>query len=191
MKTRISVVVLCVMIGIGFSACGGSKKAPKGMKESFNPFPGFKPDKSTLRAVGFGESIDRNVAEQLALTNAQSKMAASIQTVFNQVNTNYFNQRAENRDKELEQKMEGMSRSVVSQVLSNMNFVDSKTYEPENKKANNQAFQCYTAVEMPKDEIGKQIMRGISDATRNRIDFDQKQYEKIFNEELENYTKMP
>ncbi len=187
MKTRMILLMLGAYSVMMFSSCDGSKKTVgSGNADDVEitiPFKDFKDDKHFFRTVGNGESYDMNIARKMAITNAQSQIAASIQTVFDEVNTNYFNQHAKNSEKDLSQKFEGMSRSVVSQVLTDLKIKDSKLFK--NKKTN--LYNCFVAIEMPKESARQQLIRGISDTSKDRIDFDRYQYEKIFRDALEQY----
>lgn len=185
MKTRFNVAAWCVIIGIVLSSCGGKKitaLSPDDV-EVKTPFNDVKTDKNYFRAVASASSYDLEVAKQMAMNSAMSQIATRIQTVFNQVNTRYLQQYGQNTSMETGQKFESMNRAVVSQVLSNLNELDSKTFR--NLKTN--AYTYWVAVEMAKSETGKQLMKGVANELKNNIDFDMERYERIFNEELEKY----
>jgi hypothetical protein len=144
------------------------------------PFSKFKTDKNYLRAVGSGVSQDMAVAKKIALQNAKSELATSIQSTFNQVNTSYFEQYGAGATPDLSQKIEGMSQDIASQVLSNVKVVDQK-YQKIKKSDH---VRCFVAIEMSKQEIGRAAMNGISQAAKDKIDIDEAQYRKIFDETL-------
>jgi hypothetical protein len=182
MKTGINVAAWCLIISSVLSSCGGKKitsLSPDDV-EINTPFSDVKSDKNYFRAVASGMSYDLNVAKKMAVNNAMSQIATGIQAVFNEVNTNYIQQYGQNSDMELGQKFEDMSRTVVSQVLSNLNEADSKTFR--NSKTN--AYTYWVVVEMSKSDAGKQLMKGVGEAAKNKIDFDLERYERIFNDEL-------
>lgn len=184
MKTRINVAVWCVMVGIMLSACGGSKKAASPEPdevEIVTPFSNVKSDKQYIRAVASGKSLDLNVAKKMAMANAQSQIATSIQTKFDEVALGYIKQYGQNEDIDLGQNFQDMYRIVVKQVLSNINASDSKTFR--NSKTN--MYTYWVVVEMAKSDVGQQLIKGVSDSAKNKIDFNQAQYEKIFNEALD------
>lgn len=144
------------------------------------PFSKFKTDKNYLRAVGSGVSPDMAIAKKIALQNAKAELATSIQSVFNQVNTSYFEQYGVGATPDLSQKIEGMSQDIASQVLSNIKVADQK-YEKIKKSDH---VRCFVAIEMSKQEIGRVAMDGVSQAAKNKIDIDEAQYRKIFDEAL-------
>ncbi|MDR2476037.1 MAG: hypothetical protein LBD45_09305, partial [Bacteroidales bacterium] len=125
---------------------------------------------------------DFAIAKKIALQNAKSEISGSIQSFFNEVNTTYFQQYGVGATPELSQKIEGMSQDIVTQVLSNIRVIDSKTLKVDKKKDD---VRCFVAVEMSKKDIGKQLADGISRATKDKIDFDADQYRKIFEEAID------
>ncbi|MDR2058265.1 MAG: LPP20 family lipoprotein [Dysgonamonadaceae bacterium] len=173
MKTKVLLFNLSLAILVFVSGCGSSKIDV--------PFSKFKTDKNYLRAVGSGVSPDMAIAKKIALQNAKAEIASSIQSVFNQVNTAYFEQYGVGATPDLSQKIEGMSQDVVSQVLSNVRIVNQE-YEKIKKSTH---VRCFVAIEMSKKEIGKSVMDGISQAKKDKIDFDEDQYRRIFDEALE------
>jgi hypothetical protein len=144
------------------------------------PFSKFKTDKNYLRAVGSGSSPDMAIAKKIALQNAKAELASSIQSVFNQVNTSYFEQYGLGSTPDLSQKIEGMSQDIASQVLSNVRVADQK-YQKVKKSEH---ILCYIAVEMSKEEIGRAAMTGISKVAKNEINIDEEKYRKVFNDAL-------
>ena len=185
MTSKINVAAWCFIISIILSSCGGKKITALNPDdvEVKEPFDDVRSDKNYFRARASGMSYDLNVAKKMAVNNAMSQIATSIQAVFNEVNTNYIKQYGQNADMELGQKFEDMSRTVVSQVLSNLKEADSKTFR--NSKTN--AYTYWVVVEMAKSDAGKQLMRGVANEAKNKIDIDQERYERIFNETLEKY----
>jgi hypothetical protein len=174
MKAKGLLFVFCLSIVGLVSGCKSS--------EIDVPFSKFKTDKNYIRAVGSGVSPDLAIAKKIALQNAKSEIASSIQSVFNQVNTAYFEQYGAGATPDLSQKIEGMSQDVASQVLSNVRVADQK-YQKIKKSDH---VQCFLAVEMSKKDIGRIAMDGISKATKDKIDIDESKYRQIFDEALEN-----
>jgi hypothetical protein len=125
-------------------------------------------------------SPDLAIAKKIALQNAKSELATSIQSTFNQVNTSYFEQYGVGATPDLSQKIEGMSQDIASQVLTNVTLKDQK-YQKIKKSDH---VRCFVAVEMSKEEIGRVAMDGIAKAAKNKIDIDEAQYRKIFEETL-------
>jgi hypothetical protein len=147
------------------------------------PFSGFKTDKNYFRAVASGFSPDMNVAKKVALQNARSEIASSIQSLFNQVTTDYINQYVQDATPDLSQKFQEMSQNIVSQVLTNLTISDQKFFK---SKADNN-IRCFVAVEMSKQDVGKAVTSRISQEAKDRIDFDEYQYRKIFDKALKEY----
>ena len=182
MKTKYFFMLICLSLMAGMVGCKSSKSSiTKALQEEevTVPFSGFKTDKNYFRAVGSGISPDMDIAKKIALLNAKSELAGSIQSLFNEVTTSYFNQYGQNATPDLTQKFEGMTQNVVSQILSNLTVADQKYF-----KSKENDFRCFVAVEMSKEDVGKTLMNRVSQETKDRIDFDEQQYRKIFDEAL-------
>ncbi|MDR0505479.1 MAG: hypothetical protein LBH32_01500 [Dysgonamonadaceae bacterium] len=145
------------------------------------PFSKVKTDKKFYRAVGAGVSPDLAIAKKIALQNAKSEIAGSIQSTFNQVNTAYFEQYGSGATPDLSQKIEGMSQDVASQVLTNVRTIDTKYLKI--KKSDH--VRCFVAIEMLKSDVGKAAMDGLSKAKKDNIDIDEAKYREIFDKALD------
>jgi len=185
MKTNYLFIVVCMSLLVSVVGCKSKQSITKALKEEevTIPFKDFKTDKNYFRAVTSGYSPDMNVAKKIAIQNAKSEIAGSIQSLFNQVTTDYIKQYGQNATPDLSQKFEEMGQSIVSQVLSNLTLVDQKYF----RSTTNNDIRCFVAMEMSKEELGKTALSRISQETKNRIDFDEYQYRKIFDKALEEY----
>lgn len=139
----------------------------------------YKTDKNFFRAVQSGTSPDMATAKKIAMVNAKSELASSIQTTVKVVTDNYTNQRSFANKQEFENKFEELSRQVTNQMLSNVVIMDEKMLKDENDK-----YTSWLAIEMSKDEVLKNLTDQISNEEKLQIDFDKYQYEKIFNQEM-------
>ena len=139
----------------------------------------YKTDKNFFRAVQSGTSPDMATAKKIAMVNAKSELASSIQTTVKVVTDNYTNQRSFANKQEFENKFEELSRQVTNQMLSNVVIMDEKMLKDENDK-----YTSWLAIEMSKDEVLKNLTDQISKEEKLQIDFDKYQYEKIFNQEM-------
>lgn len=171
------------LVVLGFTSCKTAKPVQKTLveEEVKVPFDNFVTDKKYFRATASGYSPDMNVAQKLAITNAKSIIAGNIQSILNEVTVNYINQHAVNAEPDLNAKFEEMTMSVVSQVLTNLVVKESKYF----KNKSNGDFRCYVAVEMSKEDAGKQITQRISDKMKEKIDFDRNEFQKIFDKALD------
>lgn len=175
--------VITLLVISSLMACGGSKQATspnEGETEIVLPFKDFRSDASHLRVVGIGVSKDIKIARTIAFHNAQSQFSKSIETLFDEVNSNYFNQYRKDGAGDLSEKFEGMSRTINSTVLKGLVTRDEKIYR--NNKTGE--VTCYAAVDLSKDQIGQQMSKSLSSLSKDEIDVDEALYRKIFNEDL-------
>jgi hypothetical protein len=173
MKTKELLFIVSLLTMTLISGCKSS--------EVDVPFSKVKTDKKYFRAVGMGTSPDLAIAKKIALQNAKSEIAGSIQSAFNEVNTTYFEQYGQGATPDLSQKIEGMSQDISSQVLSNIRIIDQK-YKKVKKTTH---VQCFVAVEMAKADVGLALLDGISKAKKKEIDIDEAEYRKIFEAALD------
>ncbi len=142
------------------------------------PFSDFRSDKSFFRATASAVSPDMNVAKKIALQNAKSELAGSIQSLLQEVSTAYIQQHGVNATPDLSQKFESMNQVVVSQMLTNITVAREKFF----KSKDTNDYRCFVGIEMAKEDVGKGVIDRISQDTKDRIDFDAAQYRKIFDE---------
>lgn len=185
MKKLFYLITICSIMVTVTTSCGGTKKMSKAMGEHEieAPFSKWKSNDKYFRAVGSGYSTDMNASKKLALHNAKSEIAGSIQSLFEEVNTRYMNQYAKDALPDLSEKFESMSHDVISQVLTNIVINDTKYFKAKESKE----IRCFVAIEMSKEDVGQGVMTGIGNATKDRIDFDAYKYKKIFDEELKKF----
>jgi hypothetical protein len=143
----------------------------------------YKTDKNFFRAVQSGTSPDMATAKKIALVNAKSELASSIQTTIKVVTDNYTNQRSIANKQDFENKFEELSRQVTNQMLTNVVIMDEKMLKDENGK-----HTSWIAIEMSKDEVLSNLTDQVSTEKKLQIDFDKYQYEKIFNQEMEKFN---
>jgi hypothetical protein len=189
MKTRYLLITVCVA-GLTFLAtsCGGSKKVAtvekdSDMVEQIDPFTGseYQTDKQFFRAVSQGVSTDRTIAERIAIQNAKVLIAGSIQTVVQEASTQYLRNHGIDEKSDAGSKFQAESVNAVQQVLSNVITKNKKLYK---SKSTNQ-YTCFVALEMAREDIGKSIGNGLSQESKDRLDFDEYQFKKEFDKAME------
>jgi len=181
----ISIITISLIFAVG--GCKSSKKLPSvqaGSTEVSVPLSGkeYSPDKDHFRAKQSGNSIDLAVAKKIALQNARAELATGIQSTMKAVIENYANQRQVSDRKELEGKFEEQTRTVVNQMLNDVRIIGEKVY----KEANG-SFTYWVAIEMNKDSLTQGLNDRILRDERLKLDFDQYQFRKIFDEEMQKF----
>ncbi|MDR1680355.1 MAG: hypothetical protein LBS12_01025 [Prevotellaceae bacterium] len=189
MKTRYLLITVCVA-GLAFltTSCGGSKKVATvdkdpDMVEQVDPFSGpeYRTDKEFFREVAQGVSTDRTIAEKIAIQNAKTAIASSIQSVVQEATKQYLRNHGIDEKSDAGSKFQAESVIAVQQVLTNVVTKDKKTYK---SKSTNQ-YTCFVALEMAREDIGRSIGGGLSQESKDRLDFDEYQFQQEFDKAME------
>lgn len=136
----------------------------------------YKTDKENFRATLSGKSPDMATAKKIAMLNAKNELASNVQSTVKRVTDQYTNQVTVGSKQELEIKFEELQREVVNQILSNVKIAGEKIF-----KQPDGSYEYWICVEMPKDAV----LNGISNSDKNKISYDKKKYEEIFNQEMQ------
>jgi hypothetical protein len=166
------------------TSCKSKKSVQKGSTEVTVPLAGkeYQSDKEYFRASQSGKSPDLATAKKIALQNAKTELAGNIQSTIKAVTDNYTNQRSVGDKQAYENKFEEMARSVVNQTLNDVKIIGEKTFKEKDNK-----FTYYVAIEMSKEPIIKDLADRISKDQQLQLDFDKKQFLKVFDEEMDKF----
>jgi len=188
MKTKqIMIAVMAIIAGVTATGCGGAKKAPSvqgNSQEVSVPLSGkeYRTDKDYFRATQSGKSPDLATAKKIALQNARTELAANIQATLKAVIQEYTNQRTVGDKQEFENKFEEATRTVVNQTLSDVKIIGEKVF-----KENDGKMTYYIAIEMSKEPVVNNVADRISKDAKLQLDFDQHQFQKVFDEEMQKF----
>ena len=166
------------------AACKSPKNIQKenGSTEINVPFTGkeFQTDKEFFRAKQVGKSVDLATAKKIALLNAKSELASNINSTIKKVTDQYTNQRTISNTQEYENKFEENVREVVSQNLNNVNIENEKIF-----KEKDDSYSYWVVIEISKKTILDGINNKASQNAKIQLDYDKKQFEEIFNIEMQ------
>ncbi len=182
-KVTAVTTTICTILAliIGFSACKQKKslqksegsveiiKMPLDSKE-------YKTDKDNFRSVASGKSPDMATSKKIAMMNSKSEMASNIQSTIKKVSEQYTNQVSVGNKMEFEAKFEELQREVVSQKMSEVKIVGEKIL-----KQPDGSFEYWICLQMAKDAV----LNGIANSDKNKVNYDKKKFEEIFNSELQ------
>lgn len=189
MKSKaLNLILIGVLMTAGISGCNQKLKRAdsKKLKEIEQPFDSKKyfSDKKDYRAVGEGRAMDLTVAKRIAETNARQSIASQIEVQIRSVGEQFLQNRSIGTDLETKSKYEDLTRSVVDQTLSGVKVVDAKSFQ--NKKG---MYVHYVAMEMPVDEVERQMEEGISRDEKLKQDFELQKFREVYNEELNKFSE--
>jgi hypothetical protein len=177
----IMVAMVAIIAGVAITSCKGPKSVQSASNEVTVPLSGkeYQTDKDYFRATQSGKSPDLATAKKIALQNARTELSAAIQSTVKAVIESYTNQRSVGDKQEYEAKFEEQARTVVNQSLSDVRTIGEKIFKEEGK------YTYYVAIEMSKVPIVNNVADRISKDAKLQLDFDQHQFRKVFDEEMQ------
>ena len=181
--------ILTVSLIFTLSGCKSKKglpTVPAGLMEVEVPFSSreYRTNANYFRATDNGRSPDLSTAKRIALLNAKAELASAIESTIKSVSEIYTNQRTIDDKQEFANKFETMTREVVKQTLNDVTIMDEKVF-----RGSNGGYTYYIVIEMGKNIILNSLDERISKDERLRQDFDQRQFRRIFEEEINKLEK--
>ncbi len=181
---------ICVHLMVGtvlttmLISCKGSKQISNvtGAQEISVPFSEkkYKTDKEFFRASSNGKSIDLATSKKIAMQNARAELASSIKSVMKVVTDQYTNQRQVGDAQEFESKFEELSRNVVDQSLPNVQIMEEKIFQEQDKR-----YTYWVVIQVSKEDLLQNLNGKISSDAKLQLDYDKKKFEEVFNSEME------
>lgn len=189
MKTKgvLSIFILTAFV-LSISGCSSKKdlaKAENSREIVDIPCTGedFATDEDFFRANESGESPRMSMAKRQALLNAKAILASNIESQIKSVTQQYTNQRSFESSQskvEFEEELEEMTRNVVDQQLNDVKIICEKAL----KSKDNDNYQYFVAVEMPKESMFSNIENEISKKERLQLEYDKQKFKEIYDEEM-------
>jgi hypothetical protein len=146
------VIVALIALSIVGVACK-SKKG--GLTELKTPFSGskYEGNKRWIRAVASGESQNLETSKDKAMLAAKQRLASSFQTEIKNVTENYKGERqVDGTIGEFNERFQALTREVLSQVLVEVQTIDEKIFQNEQKN-----YVTWVALEARKKTIYKRL----------------------------------
>ena len=183
-----TIFMLSAMAMLGFSSCSKKVSVQKSedMVEIKEPFSGseFRSDKEFFRAVGQAKSQDGGFAKTKSETEARARLAASIKSDIKRVVQKYASEYSVNQAQEFQDKTQDMILDVTNQSLQDVRTMDQKTF-----KSKDGSYIAYTAIEANKETVYNGIKHKISSDAKLRVDFQEAQFKKVFDEEMKKFSE--
>lgn len=194
---KVMYVGLSIVVALLAASCGSSKEAAKSTgtepvkalssnTENIElPLTGkeYQSDKEFYRAKSSGKSPDIATARKIALNNAKAEIAGLIKTKLKAVTQNYTNQRGTADALDFGNKFENLTTEVVSQELVDVAIIGEKLQKSAN------IYEYHIAIEVSKQSILNGITNSVTKNEKLMIDFEKKQFEEIYNKEMEKTEK--
>jgi hypothetical protein len=195
---------LVALAGVMAASCGGSKQlaatpaappsptvSPTDNRAAQNqpgevnlPFTGkeYKSDANAFRGKGVGRSPDMATAKKVAMTNVKTEIAGAIRTTVKDVTDQYTKQRTVADQQELGISFDQMTRTVVNEILTNIDVMDEKVYRETDGK-----YAYWVVIEVAKNQVLNGLNDKISKDAKLQLDFDKFQFQKTFDAEMSKF----
>ena len=178
-------ILFLAAVVLTVAACGASKKAAtQNAQYEFQEVnvplseAQYKSDVSCWRAVQNGKSTDLSIAKKIAVQNARTELASTVQGTIRAVIENYARNTINGDANEAMSQYQELSRTVVDQKLAGSGVVAEKVLKDGNQ------YMYFVCVEMSKDAMKEELANQLAQKKILDVDFNRAQFEKIYNEEM-------
>ena len=158
-----------------------SNGLPPGEVEVIIPCSGLEyfTTSEVLRANSMGESIDVNVAQRRAMSNARAELAASIESIVKEVTDSYTISREANNQESLGQRYESLNRTVVNQELRGIKVICIRYTQTESGR-----YKAYVAIELSAQHLVDAYYEKLAEIYEFTSDEDFENFKKTFEEKM-------
>jgi hypothetical protein len=146
--------------------------------------PEYFSTKEHFRANSVAESPNQVNSKRMALSNARSEMAGSIQVTMKAVIDNYFQDMNVGDKQEYVGRYEGLSREVINQSLNGTKIICEEVTMTADGK-----YKTYLAIEMVGNELLQSINSRIASDDRLRTNYEYERFRNEFNKEMDKMNK--
>jgi hypothetical protein len=170
--------------GIAFAGCNGNKSmTPKqaGEIEILEYCSGeeYTSDKDYFRASATGESMSREAAKKMARSNAEARLARSINATIEIVTDNYVNSSKFNNVEEVTETFNDLARTVVDQQLSGaITACERLTQKTDG------SYVSYMAIELSGSDLVSKYNERLSQDERIRAEYNYEKFKETFEAEM-------
>ena len=164
--------------------CKGSKQltpAEQGEVEiiEYCTGPEYNTDKDYFRATATGTSLSRETAKKMSRSNAEDKLARSVEATIEIVTDNYVNSTKFNNKEEVTETFNNLARTIVDQELRGAIIKCEKlTQKPDG------SFVSYIAIELSGDQIAQAYNERLSQDERIMAEFNYENFKQTFEEAM-------
>lgn len=183
MNLRITLPLALLVAGAAFTGCSDKSMTPKqaGEVEILEYCSGneYKSDKDHFRASATGQSMSRETAKKIARSNAESKLARSINSTIEIVTDNYVNSSKFNNVEEVTETFNDLARTVVDQQLSGaITACERLTQKTDG------TYVSYMAIELSGSELVSKYNERLSQDERIKAEYNYEKFKETFEAEM-------
>ena len=139
----------------------------------------YKSDKDHFRATATGESMSRETAKKMARSNAEARLARSINATIEIVTDNYVNSSKFNNAEEVTETFNDLARTVVDQQLSGAITACERLTQKQDGN-----YVSYMAIELSGEELVSRYNQRLSQDERIRAEYNYEKFKEAFEAEM-------
>ena len=136
-----------------------------------------------IRSTAMRESMDQQMAKEMARSSALEDLASKINVTVKSVVDDYRKSSNINMTEEMERRFEGNTRSIVDQTVRGYRTACEK-YTVSTRSDGRKIFKCYYAVEIDKEDVAKSLYQALSRDEIVRLDYDYEHFRQEFNRQM-------
>ena len=183
MNLRITLPLALLVAGAALMGCSNKSMTPKqaGEVEILEYCSGneYKSDKNRFRASATGQSMSRETAKKIARSNAEAKLARSINATIEIVTDNYVNSSKFNNVEEVTETFNDLARTVVDQQLSGaITACERLTQKTDG------TYVSYMAIELSGSELVSKYNERLSQDERIKAEYNYEKFKETFDAEM-------
>jgi len=188
-KQFLKLAVIAIIAGVVATSCRSQQPTPTiqaGSERLTLPFRGaqYRTNDTHFRAINSGRSVDYAMARRIALQNARTELAGSVEGRMQVVTDLFADQRQVQNRRDFQSRMQQQSMDVVNRLLNDVRIIGDEAFrEPDGD------ITVWIAIEMPREALLQSLNSRLSQDEMLRLDFDQYQFRRIFDEQMRNFQE--
>lgn len=136
-----------------------------------------------IRARGERKSTDKQMAQQMARSNAIEQLGAKMKTALEAVTSDYFKNYQVRDEGDASRRTEGKIDQIVKLSIQGYRTVCEK-YTFENKPNGSRVYTCHLCIEIDKADVERSLYKGITSDDKLRLDYDYEKFKDEFEKKL-------
>jgi hypothetical protein len=140
----------------------------------------YNSDETAFRSSATGESMSRETAKKIARSNAEDRLARSIEATIKAVTDNYVNSTKFNNKEEVTETFNNLARTIVDQELRGAVII----CEQLTRNTENNNYISYLAVELSAEGLVKAYNERLSQDERIKAEYNYEKFKETFEEEM-------
>ncbi len=140
----------------------------------------YNSDETAFRSSATGESMSRETAKKIARSNAEDRLARSIEATIKAVTDNYVNSTKFNNKEEVTETFNNLARTIVDQELRGSVII----CEQLTRNTENGNYISYLAVELSAEGLVKAYNERLSQDERIKAEYNYEKFKETFEEEM-------